>query len=466
MKATVHGEIAFVDPAAPTMAGLLAVLLAAAAVAVNLLVSANLLAAIGVPYSGDGGSLLVKLHPGTYLALLSAVALLWRHPVVVTRELLRTARVPLLYLTALAGCFVLAAAATGKVHLVVFLENFMPAGLLALVLGRTSACALRWIAALVLALLALNVLLSVAETLLQRHFIPILLDGHEEAEHAADFRGAALYDHPLTGAMLTSAGLFVAQSARVPRLWRAVLGVTFVLGLISFGGRTALALSVLVFGAWQGGGLACRVLRGQATRLDLALGLVVLLVVPALLVLLVTQSSLGARLVSHLYWDESAQVRSVQWHLLPMMEPGEALFGMTLARQETALHQLSLQWPIGAIENFWLLLYLYCGAAGFVLFLAGFLPFLAWTFKSAGLPGRLMLVTVMLAASSSNSLGHKANLLTVLVPLALASRAMQQRAHRAAALTTVAVPSLRPPGQTRAVLGQVREPVTGLHRQW
>jgi hypothetical protein len=435
-------------------AGRLAVGLAAASVVVNLLVSGNLLMAIGILYAAEGGNLAVKLHPGTYLAVLAVLAMAWRRPAATAAGLLATARVPLLYLGALAGCCGFAAAMTGRVHLVVFLENFMPAGLLALVLGRAGEAALRRLGLAVLALLALGVAVSVAETLLQTHFVPIVLDGREELEHAEDFRGAGLYDHPLTGAMLTAAGLFLANSEGIGRGWRAALTALFGVGLVAFGGRTALVLAAAVFAGWRAGAILGRLRRRRLRGSDLAAVLCAATVVPAALALLLTQTGVGARLLSHLYWDDSAQVRSVQWRMLPMMDPGEKLFGMTLARQELALHQLSLHWRIGAIENFWLLIYLYLGAAGFVLFAAGFLPFLGWAFRQAALPGRLMLVVVMLAASSSNSLGHKANLLTVLVPMALASAAL--RRPRAGPAAT---------GRDTTQSG-ARVAATGLHGGW
>ncbi len=421
---------------APVPVSGVAVGLAAAAVVVNLLVSGNLLAAIGIPYAAEGGSLVVKLHPGTYLSVLAVVAMAWRQPAATLAGLLADARVPMLYLGSLAGCCGFALAATGRVHLVVFVENFMPAGLLALVLGRAREAALRRLAWVVLAALVLGVAVSVGETLLQTHLVPIVLDGREELEQPEEFRGAGLFDHPLTGAMLTAAGLFLANSAGVARGWRAVLTAVFAVGLVAFGGRTALVLATAVFAGWQGAGMLGRLAGRALRRTDLAAAACALTVAPAALALLLTQTGVGARLVTHLYWDDSAQVRNVQWLLLPMMDPGEKLFGMTLARQELALRQLSLHWRIGAVENFWLLLYLYLGAAGFAVFVAGFVPFLCWAGRRAALPGRLMLGVVMLAASTSNSLGHKANLLTVLVPMALASAALRRPSPRARASAT------------------------------
>ena len=405
------------------------VLLAIAAVAINLLVSGNLLMSVGIPYATDGGNFLVKLHPGTYLAALALAAACWRSPVRSMSRLALEAKVPALFLTAMVACFLFAAAMTGKARLVVFVENFMPPAILAMVLRGASRRALRCLGYVVLGLLALNVLLSLPEAVLHRHIVPVLLSPGEDA-HEEDFRPTALFDHPLTAAMMAMIGLFLSASPRLRLRTRLVLLPLMALGLLSFGGRTALVLSVVLFGGWQGVALVRRARAMRLTTLDVLLVPALGLLLPVLAMVVLTQTSLGERIATHFYWDESAQVRSVQWNVLGMMEPREALFGMTLDAQERATHQLGLAWRIQVIENFWLLLYLYLGAVGFVLFASSFVLMLGWTFRQGSVPGRLMLVGVVLAASTSNSLGRKANILTVLVPAVMASAALAEPKER------------------------------------
>ncbi len=405
------------------------VALAILAVALNLLVSGNLLIRVGIPYAADGGNPLEKLHPGTYVAMLALASAVWRSPVAGLGRLARRARVPALFGLAMIGCVLFAGAMTGKARLVVFIETFMPAAMLALVLRDASPRAMRCLGLVILGLIAFNVVLSVPETLLHRHIVPIALNAGE-VEHETDFRPVALFDHPLTAGMMAMIGLFLAASARLPAWQRWPLLVLMGLGLLGFGGRTALVLSAALFVGWQGMGLARRLLARELTATDVLVVPVLGVLLPLLAAVVLTQTSLGERIATHFYWDESAQVRSVQWNMLGMLEPREALFGMTLEAQQRATHQLGLAWRIQVIENFWLLLYLYLGAVGFALFATGFAAMMAWTFRQGSTPGRLMLVGVILAASTSNSLGRKANILTVLVPAVIASAALAQPRRR------------------------------------
>ncbi|HTR16908.1 MAG TPA: VpsF family polysaccharide biosynthesis protein [Acetobacteraceae bacterium] len=405
----------------------LPVRLAGLAVVVNLLVSGNLLMMLGIPYALDGGALPEKLHPGTYLAL--AAFLLW-----LARErarlphLLRRERPAVVFLAALAVCFVWSAGTTGKNHLVVFLESFLPAGLLALVLGGAEPAALRRLGRVVLWLLAANVLLALAEAMLHANLITFYLDAKPTVQKAGEFRPTALYDHPLTGAALTMMGCFLA-AALPGRPWRWPWGRgwwlgLFLAGLLAFGERSALAVTVVLLGGWYGAALLRRVLTRRLGRADLAGLCAALLVLPAVAALLLTQTAVGDRLIAHSHWDASAEVRSVQWRLLSLMTREEFLFGVTRMRREVLLHQLGLTYPIGVIENFWLLLLTDLGAVGFAVFVAGFLALLLWGWRRATPLGRVMLIGVVLVASGSNSLGRKSNVLTVLVPVLLAGAAL------------------------------------------
>ncbi len=407
----------------------LPVLLALGAVAINLLVSGNLLILLHIPYATDGGNFLVKLHPGTYLAMLSLLAACWRAPGPLLGRMVRRAPVPALFLLAMVGCFVWAGAMTGKARLVVFIENFMPAAILAMVLRDASPRAMRLMGVMILGLIALSVPVAVLETALHRHLVPVALNAGE-VEHETDFRPTGLFDHPLTAAMMGMIGLFLASSPRLPFLVRSVMLPLMGLGLLAFGGRTALVLSVLLFGAWQAWELGRRLLQRRLTAADVLLVPALGVLVPLLALVVLTQTSLGERIATHFYWDESAQVRSVQWNIVGMMEPRELLFGMTLEAQERATHQLGLAWRIQVIENFWLLLFLYLGAIGFALFAAGFALMLGWTWRRGAANGRLMLLGVLLAASTSNSLGRKANILTVLVPAVMSTAFLAEPRRR------------------------------------
>jgi hypothetical protein len=79
------------------------------------------------------------------------------------------------------------------------------------------------------------------------------------------------------------------------------------------------------------------------------------------------------------------------------------------------LNRLWLDYGVEVIENFWLLMFVSLGFAGFLIFLVGFFSLLCWCWARSGLRGRVLLVAVVAVASTSNSLGRKSTLLVGLV---------------------------------------------------
>ncbi|MBV9785943.1 MAG: VpsF family polysaccharide biosynthesis protein, partial [Acidisphaera sp.] len=384
------------------------VLLAMAAVALNLTLSANALFALGIPYAAPGGSMLVKLHPGTYLAI-AAFFLSFRPATA-------GAAGPLFFAAMMLLCVVYTALTTGTDHAVVFLESFLPAGLLAVVLGQATAKARRLVGALILALVVVNAVICVVEVLVQRHLVPLVVLDQALVELPGEFRGTALYDHPLTGATVTMIGIFLLLGLRPKPAVTAILLPILMVGLLGFGGRAALGVTVLFLVVWGAAALLRRALDRSLRRVHAVLVLGSVLLLPALTAVLLAKTSIGERIVLRFYWDSSAQARSVQWHVLGLLSPRQVLFGMDYAGIGQLVAQLGLRFEITDIENFWLLMFLHVGAVGYGLFLAGFLALLMGQWRRAPLAGRLMLLAVLAVASSSNSLARKSAILTILIP--------------------------------------------------
>ena len=420
--------------------------LAAAALALNLLISGNLLFALGVPYASEGGNPLVKMHPGTWLALAAFVAMLCEtgDPAARLWRLAQQQRGAMLFLGSLALCLVWAAAMTGKSHLIVFIESFLPAGLLGLVVCQATPDQQRRLGLLLLALLLANILLALPEAAIGRHIVPIQLDRSAFVEPDAEFRPVALYDHPLTGGMLSMVATFLTLSLAAGRTRRLVLLALCLVGLLAFGGRTALAVTLAILVGWRVCTVVRKLLARQLSYFDVLGTLAVLTLAPIVVTALLLATPIGSRVAARFYLDDSARVRNLQWSILNRMDWHGLLFGITTDRQHAILYQLGLQFPISVIESLWLLLLTDLGALGFPLFVAGVLCLVVWCWRRAGLPGRLMLLGVLVVASTSSSLGRKSNVLTVLVPAVLVSAphglARERPARDAAA---IAAPRLR-----------------------
>ncbi len=393
----------------PAFAGGVASACAVAAVCAELCISANLLTWAGVPYVTDGGALPLKFHPGTDLLLAATLASIARGPAGWVETLDPKL---LVFFAGIAGCILSVTLLTGPSNLIVLLDTFLPAGLLAAVLGRASPAVLARLRLAMQFLLAANAVLALAERAMQTTLVPLYLNDNAYSPVTEDFRPTALFDHPLTGALMMMMALTLAPAARG---WRLAYQALVWAALVAFGGRMALGVTLLTVGAgvaWRGWRLLlARDRRATWTLLAAALGAGGC----AALLAVALAAGLGDRLVAHMYWDQSAQVRLAQWQILGQLDLWQALFGTPREDLLHLLNRLRLGTGVEVIENFWLLMFVSLGALAFPLFLAGLGALLAWCWRRTGPAGRALLVGTLVVASSSNSLGRKSTVLVCLV---------------------------------------------------
>ncbi len=379
------------------------------AVCAELCVSANLLTWAGVPYVSDGGALPLKLHPGTDLLLTAGAAAL------ASGQAGWVGRLGPALWTCFAGfgaCVLSIALLSGPGNLIVLLDTFLPAGLLAGVLSQARPGALLTLRRAMQVLLAANAALALVEKAAQSTLVPLYLNDAAYHPLTEDFRPTALFDHPLTGALMMMIGLALAPS-RLP--WRLAYQGLLWAALVAFGGRMALGMSVLTVAAGAGLQAGRRVLaRDPRAAWTLLMGGAGVLAGAAGLGAAFA-AGLGDRLAGHLYWDGSAQVRLAQWQILGRLDAWQLLFGTPREDLLRALNALRLGSGVEVIENFWLLMFVSLGVLGFPLFLAGFGGLLTWCWRRTGPQGRALMLGALVVASASNSLGRKSTVLVCLV---------------------------------------------------
>ncbi len=382
---------------------------AMAAVCAELCISANLLTWVGIPYVTDGGALPLKFHPGTDLLTAATLAGLAAGPASWVRAL---GPQLLVFFAAIGGCILSIGLLTGPSNLIVLLDTFLPAGLLAAVLSRASGRTLARLRLAMQLLLAANAALALAERAMQATLVPLYLNDNAYNPVTEDFRPTALFDHPLTGALMMMMALTLAPAARG---WRLAYQALIWAALVAFGGRMALGVTLLTVAAgvaWRGWRLLlARDRRAIWTLLAAGLGAGGC----AALLAAALAAGLGDRLIAHMYWDQSAQVRLAQWQILGQFDIWQVLFGVPREDLLHMLNRLRLGTGVEVIENFWLLMFVSLGALGFPLFLAGLGALLAWCWQRTVRPGRALLVGALIVASSSNSLGRKSTILVCLV---------------------------------------------------
>jgi hypothetical protein len=407
-------------------------------VLLSLTVSASLLSALGIPYATEGGSPIVKLHPGGIACILALTLRLLqagrRLPAFI-RSALRQ-RLLAAYIFSLLGCLIFEAMMTGRGNLIVLLDTYMPAGILALLLWHQTEAERSRVRHLLQACFAANVLIALAETFLRYNILPPNWAGLVSRVDVSDFRPCALYDHPLTGAAMTAVAVFIPPGRSSGFLLRHGYLMLMGLGLVAFGGRVAAATCASYFAVAAVDWLRRVVLLRQVRpRLLFAVAFVISAI--SLLCCAVFALGLGERLGTHMYWDSSAQVRINQWQVLGLIDAQQLAFGVSRNNLLALLEPMRVSYGVPVIENFWLLMFLNLGVFGFPLFVGGFGCLLAWCAKRGQGRALPLVLTAIAAASASNSLGRKSALLLILVAAA-ASMSPRRSEDRGAGLASAA----------------------------
>jgi hypothetical protein len=407
------------------------------AVIVEYAISGNSLADLGIDYAAPGGNPLIKLHPGTYLILLGAfmVLMLARPAGSGLIRLFRATPGLASFITLILFCAFYSIVNVGISGAAVYVESYLAAGLLAVVLEAGTDRQKRNLAWWIIGFTVLSIVISIGESVTQTHLIPVHIGDLTQAELAQDsedFRGAGLFAHPLTAALSTSMATFMVLRMRMKALLKAGLFTIFLVGLLSFGGRAALGTTLILLVLAAGVVL----FRGIVAR-NLSMGFVgaigaAVLVLPPLMLMLITSTDIGERILTHLYVDDSAEVRSIQWLVLNHLNLHDVLFGVPLDRLNVLKYQIGLGAETTDIENFWLLMFLNLGIMGFVIFLIALGLFIVHLGRMTAHPlGWMLLVGAIAVDSTSNSLGRKSVDLVFMVACMVAMAGYPQTAPAA-----------------------------------
>jgi hypothetical protein len=367
-------------------------------------VSSMALAAIGVQYDSPDGPMWQKLHPATYLAVL---AMLFR--------VLGQSR-PLAYVTGLARAFpgaaffvamwtsiVAYAALVQKSPLTLLIEPY-PVALAALFAHDDLAPATRaFVRKALHAILVANVLIGIFEILTQNRLFPFVIAG----QLVEDGRSTALLGHPLLNASTTGAYLlclFLGGDPRLRLVPRAIIVSLSLLGLLAFGGRTALVATCLIVGCvvlWK------FVLFLFGGRVDLRRVAAVLAFSPVFVIGVAGAAATGmfdTTLARFIDDNGSAQARLIALQLLDTFDMGDLLFGPRPDVLTSTLNTLGIS--VG-IESTWLGLAFSYGALITGFFVVG-LFVLFWEYWRRARSGAVLLfVYFIVVISAANGLATK-----------------------------------------------------------
>jgi hypothetical protein len=404
------------------------------AVVVQYAISGNTLEDLGIDYASPGGNPLVKLHPGTYVIMIAAfmVLMLARPAGSGLIRLFRATPALASFIMLILFCAFYSIANVGISGAAVYVESYLAAGLLAVVLEVGTDRQKRTLGWWIIGFTVLSIVISIGESLTQTHLIALHLGDAtpvDLAQDTEDFRGSGLFGHPLTAALSTSMATFMLLRMRMRPLLKAALFTTFLVGLLSFGGRAGLGTTLILLAL----AAIMVLLRGIVTR-SLSMGFVgtigaAILILPPLILMLITSTDIGGRILTHMYMDDSAEVRNLQWLVLNHLNLHDVLFGVSLDRLDVLKYQIGLGEATTDIENFWLLMFLNLGIMGFIVFLIAFALFLVHLGRTSAHPlGWMLLTAAILIDSTSNSLGRKSDDLVFMVACMVAMTGYRQTA--------------------------------------
>ncbi|MER2556690.1 MAG: VpsF family polysaccharide biosynthesis protein [Candidatus Competibacter denitrificans] len=377
-----------------------------------LLMSNNFLVSWGIPYDTPGGAFIFKLHPGTYLISLGFMLLFFQgSPRARWSELFTNAAAPLLLAAVVIGILIYTLIRFGPSGNAFFIDSLLAPALLAVVLLDSPLPARRFVFWVILVLLTINALLAVGEAVTGWRLTPYMSGDQPIIDDY--FRSTALGGHPLNNAVRTS--MFLITCLILPRLLILFLIPLLVAALMTFGGRTALILSLLVLMAWGSYHFIHGIVR-RTFDVRLIFGLIFIAVILGGSVVGLTMGlGLGGRIFENLAWDDSAQSRILIFKAFEYVRMDEWLWGMGPARILEIEDILRASTSLSYLENFWLQLLMYLGLIWFFLLsstLLGLIASLTWRAPSPlNLSAGLFLVLI----STNNSLAVKSQDLAIFV---------------------------------------------------
>jgi hypothetical protein len=365
-----------------------------------------------------------KVQVSTLLLLIGAVYSL-THGVVPLSRWLRKAPGLMLFIAGIPALTAYSVCFTGLSGSTMFIETFLSAGLLALLLEPASARQRQWLGRILMALVLGNCIVGLYESVVQTQLFPANYDPDAtdamREQILEEFRAQGFYEHPLSASAITSIAFFLLYSMRMRFITAAGAFGLMLVALLAFGGRTALGvtaiISVLAALYTLVAGLLKRRLRADLVQAVIA----AVIVVPVVVAVIVTQTSIADRIVNNLYYEGSAAVRVTQWEVFYHLDLQQWLFGISKDQLAVVKYQIGLGGNYTDIENPWILIFLDLGAVGFAAFATIFLAFLVHLGRfTRSLNGWLIIISALIVQSSSNSLGVWTNELMLEVAFLMA----------------------------------------------
>jgi hypothetical protein len=387
---------------------------------------ASVLPLIGWDYALIQGVGVMKIHPTTYLAVLLLGGLVLFHWSEGNLNGGYTKFVPvpiLIYIACILAILMFLTIFHGGGNISFMIDTLLMPGILLILLRHLTVPQQATLFRVMVILFVINVAIAILETLTGKRLFPFTVQG---VEVLYDRRPTALLGHPLTNAHLTAVMIFLVLGCLLSKSGKVLVGSFLAVGLIAFGGRSAMVLFALCYIVYIAIVFWLKALRRQLTWGDLALLSGGAAFAPVPIVLIFAFTPFGQMMLERMTWDDSAASRIALFGIFRYLSPVDLLTGIPIERFNVYLFMLNMPWTI---ENAWVQLLVRFGLVFFALFLWALYRLFRFLAEDVPLEGVIALGLFLLIASTNNSLAGKGNLLSVTVSLVItgkAYRAMRQ----------------------------------------
>jgi hypothetical protein len=396
---------------APSLLERLVVLGTFLTVGATLLMSASLLLYMGIPYGEPGGNPLSKIHPATYIALVTFAlnAIRRGNPLTYLGEVAK--RFPgIPYYLIIWICLISWVIVVQRTPITGIVDTLLTPCLMFLLIADLTDDEHAFLALLVHVFMTLNASIGIIEVSTGWRLVPSFEALGKEVTY--DWRGTALLGHPLGNASLTGAYILVLAFGadwRIPDWLRPILILLQFCAMVAFGGRAATVLvlaGILPALVWRG----CRILTGGSFDARAAAVLAVVLPIGIGLILLAVDAGVFDKFAERFADDGgSAQTRVAMMRIMYSFNFSDLLFGPNPDELNT---KMSVEGTPIAIESFVIGFFVQYGLGISIIFFAALAIFSYefWRFGNAGIGTVYVIAYFYLVAAGSASLSTKSTI--------------------------------------------------------
>ena len=301
-----------------------------------------LLENVGIKYVSEGGNPLVKIHISTYILMLTVAIFTLRRGINVPLTNLRELRASWLISFLCIVLVILYGLVRFGTSGMAYLVDTMVAPLLALyLLSQLSTNHKNKLLTLLAYLLFINSVIAILEFILGSTLISV------EFSKFSHFRSTALLTHPLNNALITAALAPILMSyTRIPYL---IYFTVITLALFAFGGRAATGIFILGVFILIAPKVPAFIAAGvRVSKMRFAVIQAMAFFASIFTILVITLTPIGARILSKLHIDGSAQARFDVFIILEQLSLREWFLGAS----QTLLENIAFYIQIDVIENY------------------------------------------------------------------------------------------------------------------